>query len=41
MKEKIKKWYDWGLWTKEQVYNAVPKMITPEEYEDIVGEKYA
>lgn len=40
MFEKIKKWFDWGIWTKEQVHNAVPKMITPEEYEAITGEEY-
>lgn len=40
MKEKIKKWYEWKLWTKKQVHDAVPKMIKPEEYEEITGEKY-
>lgn len=40
MFEKIKKWYEWGLWDKEKVYNAVPKMISPEEYEEITGEAY-
>lgn len=28
------------IWTKEQVYAAVPKLITAEEYEEIVGEPY-
>ena len=40
MFEKIKKWYDLGLWTKEMVHNAVPKLITPEQYEEITGEPY-
>lgn len=40
--EKIKNYYDKGLWTKEQVYNVVGKKngITPEEYEEITGEPY-
>lgn len=40
MYDKIKKWYEWGLWTKEQVHQAVPDLITPEEYESITGEPY-
>ena len=40
MFEKIKKWFDWGIWTKEQVRDAVPRMISPEDYEEITGEKY-
>ena len=36
--ERIKKWYDQGLWTKEQVHQAVDKgLITEEEYIEIVG----
>ena len=39
MKEKIKKWYEQGLWTAEMVRNAVIKgKLTEEEYRDIVGE---
>ena len=39
MKEKIKKWYEQGLWTTEMVRNAVIKgKLTEEEYRDIVGE---
>ena len=39
MKEKIEKWYKQGLWTADMVKNAVDKgVITPEEYEEIVGE---
>ena len=38
MFEKIKLWYDKGLWTKEKVHNAVEKgLITEEEYIEIVG----
>lgn len=38
---RIKRFYDGGLWTKEQVYNAVGAgAITADEYELIVGEKY-
>ena len=37
MFEKIKTWYEKGLWTKEQVHDAVPKLITEEEYIEIVG----
>ena len=40
--EKIKKWYDQGLWSKEQVKKAVAKgQITPAEYEEITGEPYS
>lgn len=39
MKEKIKAWYKFGLWTKEMVRNAVVKgKLTEEEYREIVGE---
>ena len=41
MFEKIKGWYEHGLWTKAQVANAVVKhQITAEEYELIIGEPY-
>lgn len=40
MKDKIARWYAQGLWTAEMVKNAVPKLITAEEYEEIVGETY-
>lgn len=37
--DRIKHWYDQGLWTKEQVHNAVDKgLITETEYKKIVGE---
>lgn len=39
MKEKIKRWYEQGLWTAEMVRNAVVKgKLTEEEYREIVGE---
>ena len=39
MKEKIKKWYEQGLWTAEMVRNAVIKVkLTEDEYLEIVGE---
>lgn len=41
MFEKIKRWYEEGLWTKAMVRNAVRKgKITAEQYEKIVGEPY-
>lgn len=37
----IKRNFDKGLWTKQLVKMAVKKgVITPEQYEEIVGEKY-
>ena len=38
--EKVKFYYDKGLWSKERVYNVVGKVITAEEYEEITGEPY-
>jgi hypothetical protein len=39
MKEEIKAWYKFGLWTKEMVRNAVVKgKLTEDEYREIVGE---
>ena len=39
MKEKIAKWYNQGLWTKEMVENAVNKgVLTPEEASEIIGQ---
>ena len=39
--QKVKNYYDKGLWTKKQVRNAaIKKWITPVEYEEIVGESY-
>ena len=38
--EKVKFYYDKGLWSKQRVYNVVGKVITAEEYEEITGEPY-
>lgn len=39
--EKVKRYYDKGLWNREMVKNAVVKeWITAEEYEEITGEVY-
>ena len=41
MFDKVKKYYDSGMWTKAMVRNAVVKgKITETEYEEIVGEAY-
>lgn len=38
MFEKIKRFYDLGLWTEEMVKNAVTKgIISESEYQEIVG----
>ena len=39
--EKVKKYYDSGLWNKKMVSDSVVKYwITEDEYEQIVGEPY-
>lgn len=38
--DKIKAWYDNGLWKKKHVRAAVGKKITEEEYALITGEDY-
>jgi len=39
--EKVKKYYDDGLWNKEMVRNAVVKgWIREDEYKEITGEDY-
>lgn len=39
--EKVKSYYDRGLWDSGRVYNAVIKgWITEEEYRQITGEGY-
>ena len=39
--EKIKHYYEHGLWSKNMVSLTVRKgIITPEQYEEIVGEPY-
>lgn len=38
MYDKIKLWFDKGLWTAEKVHDAVEKgLITETEYEEITG----
>lgn len=38
---RAKRFYDGGLWTKEQLYEVCKhKAITPEEYEYISGEPF-
>lgn len=40
--EKIKKYYEEGLWSKTRVKNMVPKgILTIEEYELIVRESFS
>lgn len=40
MYEKIKRYYDSGLWSKERVLNVYLRgVITEDEYKDIVGEQ--
>lgn len=38
--QKVKDYYDRGLWSIERVHKAVGKWITPEEYTLITGEPY-
>lgn len=41
MFEKVKKFYNMGLYSKAQVAQFVAKgKLTPEQYEEITGEKY-
>lgn len=41
MFQKIKKFYNLGIYSKEQVAQFVTKgVITPEQYEQIVGEPF-
>ena len=39
--EKVKRYYDLGLWDIEKVRATVAKWITEEEFEIITGEKYS
>lgn len=42
MKEKIKAWYKFDLWTKKMVREAVVKtVLTAAEYQEIIGEEYS
>ena len=41
MYEKIKEYYNTGLWSEERVRNMVIKgVITEEEFYDIIGKEY-
>lgn len=41
MYDKIKKWYNQGLWTSDMVRNAVDKgVLTPEQFKEITGGDY-
>lgn len=35
--ERVKGYYDKGLWTADMVKNAAGRWITPEEAEEIIG----
>lgn len=39
MQEKIRKWYQQGLWTAEMVRNAIGKVITAEQADEITRRK--
>lgn len=36
--EKVKRYYESGLWTKEMVLNAAGRWITEAEAKEIIGE---
>ncbi len=38
--EKVKYYYDHGLWSIEKVHKAVGRWITEDEYKEITGEDY-
>lgn len=40
MLEKVKYYYDNGLWSLQRVWNVVGKAITEEEYKVITGFEY-
>lgn len=40
MKDKIKYYYDNGLWSIDRVWNVVGKAITEDEYFEITGIEY-
>lgn len=39
MKESIKRWYRLGLWTASMVEDAVERLLTREEAEEIISSK--
>jgi hypothetical protein len=38
--DRVKFYFDEGLWDKQKVRDVVGKVIDKEEYEEIVGEHY-
>ena len=40
MFDKIKYYYEVGLWSKKRVWNVVGKVLTAEEYKEITNEEY-
>lgn len=38
--EKVKRYYEAGLWSKARVHAVVGRWITQEEYKEITGEDY-
>jgi hypothetical protein len=38
--DRVKMYYDKGLWSKERVYNVVGKVITAIEFKEITGEDF-
>ncbi len=38
--EKVKRFYETGLWTLGMIHNAVDCWITSEEYQKITGKEY-
>lgn len=40
-KDKVKRWYDWGIWSKKMVVDAVVKgKLNSNDYLYITGEEY-
>ena len=40
MFEKVKKYFDSGVWDEHRVHDAVSKWITAEEFKEITGKDY-
>lgn len=38
--EKVKEYFEKGLWSESRVHNAVNRWITPTEYLEITGKEY-
>lgn len=38
--DRVKSYYDRGIWTKEMVWDAVGRWISAEEYKFITNEEY-